>query len=68
MSRQVNRTAWTKALELSYSTQISLYDAIYLGLAQVLKSPLVTADAKLIESMPSPDKTNVIYLAELVVD
>jgi predicted nucleic acid-binding protein len=60
--------AWTKALELSYSTQILFYDAIYLGFAQALKSPLVTADAKLIESVPSTNKANVVHLTELVMD
>ncbi len=61
---QPSKEAWTLAIELSYSTPISLYDGLYLGLSHVLRSPLVTADQKLIRSLPQRQRINVLPLSE----
>jgi len=60
-----SRDAWGKAIELSYSAAISPYDGIYLALAQVLRSPLVTADKELIAVIPVAERRNVMPLVDM---
>ena len=63
-----SREAWSRAIQLSYSSKISLYDAVYLGVSHVMKSPLLTADQKLINILPADEKTKVVPLAKLNLD
>jgi predicted nucleic acid-binding protein len=62
------KEAWTKAIELSYGSQISPYDSIFLGLAHALGCKLVTADNKLIGVIPSSEKAKIAPLASLTLD
>ena len=57
--------AWSKAIELSYSRQISIYDSIYLGFAMTMDSKLVTADEKLIEMIPTAERNRILTLTTL---
>jgi len=59
-----SREAWSKAIQFCYESKISPYDAIYLGVSQALKLPLVTADEKLIDTLKVELKVNVIPLAK----
>ncbi len=61
------RQAWSKAIELSYASHISPYDGIYMGLAHVLKSPLVTADERLIHALPKSEAIEIVSLAQLAL-
>ena len=63
-----SREAWSRAIQLSYSSKISLYDAVYLGVSHIMKSPLLTADEKLINILPADEKTKVVPLAKLNLD
>jgi predicted nucleic acid-binding protein len=62
------KDAWIRAAELSYSSGVSLYDSIYLGLALALKSKLITADEKLIEAFPPPERENTLSLAKVALE
>ena len=57
--------AWSKAIELSYSRQISIYDSIYLGFAMTMDSKLVTAEEKLIEMIPTAERNRILTLTTL---
>lgn len=63
-----SRETWALAIELSYSTPISLYDGVYVGLSQMLKSPLVTADQKLIRALPPGQRSSVLALSQMEFD
>jgi predicted nucleic acid-binding protein len=60
-----SKETWALAIELSYSTPISLYDGVYVGLSQMLKSPLVTADQKLIRTLPPRQRPSAIALSQI---
>lgn len=57
--------AWTHAIELSYSTKISIYDAVYVAFARATDSHLVTTDEKLIKSLPLSERDTILHLGEL---
>ena len=57
---------WTTAFRLSMENPISIYDAIYLGLASVGNIKMVTADSTLVARLRSPElKGSVIMLEDL---
>jgi predicted nucleic acid-binding protein len=62
------RGAWIRAIHLSYLSQISVYDGVYLGLAHALQSQVVTADEQLIQAVPSSEKNDIISLSTLALD
>ncbi len=57
--------AWAKAVDLSYTSEISPYDAIYLGVAHVLRCQLVSSDKRLMEALPSSESNTIMLLANL---
>ena len=62
------REAWSKAVQLCFESKISPYDAIYIGLSQALKLPLVTADERLINSLNAEQSKRVKSIAALTED
>lgn len=40
-----------RAVNLSYSYEISLYDAVYIALAELINATMITADEKLYEKI-----------------
>jgi predicted nucleic acid-binding protein len=52
-----------RAYDLSLQTRSSVYDCLYLALAEDKNCPLVTADTRLINNMNSP--SNIIHLSTL---
>jgi predicted nucleic acid-binding protein len=55
---------WDLAVELSYASNISIYDAVYVSLAQTAHSLLVTADDKLISLLPPSARKSVLGIDE----
>jgi predicted nucleic acid-binding protein len=55
-------TLTKEALRIAYDYQITVYDALYLALAQNLEFEFITADKKLYE------KTKTLYLAKYLGD
>ncbi len=43
-----------KAIELAFATGITIYDSSYIGLANVLNAPVITADERLIKKVKQP--------------
>jgi predicted nucleic acid-binding protein len=57
---------WTllrRATAIAWETGVSLYDAVYVALAETLGSPLVTADEAMVRKMPG--RASVVRLADL---
>jgi predicted nucleic acid-binding protein len=53
-----------EAATLAYKENITSYDAVYLALAKILETKLVTADANLIDQISEENKSNVMLLKE----
>ena len=60
-----SREAWNRAIRFCYEFKISPYDAIYLGLSQTLKHPLLTADMKLVSAITPDTRTVVAQLSKV---
>ena len=60
-----SREAWSIAVELTYASDISAYDGIYIGLSKALKCPLITADEKLIKALSAVQGMNALSLSAL---
>jgi predicted nucleic acid-binding protein len=56
---------WLQAFDLSMSQDISVYDAIYIAMSEVLDAKLITSDKKLIEKLTQPVRKRVALLEEL---
>jgi predicted nucleic acid-binding protein len=56
------KEAWNVAVELTYTSGISLYDGLYVGLSLALRNPLVTADEKLINALSPDHKKHSVLL------
>jgi len=55
---------WSRCFGISLTTGLSVYDGIYVAMAAVLDSPLVTADRKLIAKLGETAGPKVILLSE----
>ncbi len=53
-----------EAAALTYKENITFYDAVYLALAKILGTKLVTADASLIDQLSEENKSDVTLLKE----
>lgn len=53
-----------RALELSLRLWQSVYDCVYLALAERHQVPLVTADARMVERLRQPDAADLAHLAQ----
>lgn len=49
---------------LAYKENITFYDAVYLALAKIMETKLVTADAGLIDRISDDNKPNIMLLTE----
>lgn len=59
--------AWAKAIELSLSEGISVYDAIYLALAAASQGKMVTSDVILGDKLSENARINLVLLSDLAV-
>lgn len=56
---------WGKAVELSLSEGISVYDAVYVALANTSDGRMVTSDSALLEKLSEGSRKNLILLKDL---
>jgi len=62
---EMDREGWFRAFELSRVEEISVYDAVYLGLAELSDAMFVTADHKLLEGLSDDLKQHILLLSAL---
>jgi len=53
-----------EAATLAYKENITFYDGVYVALAKILETKLVTADANLIDQISEENKSNLMLLKE----
>jgi len=53
-----------EAATLAYKEKITFYDGVYVALAKILETKLVTADANLIDQISEENKSNLMLLKE----
>lgn len=53
-----------EAATLAYKENITFYDAVYLALAKILQTKLLTADANLTNRISEENKSNIMLLNE----
>ena len=58
---------WEKAIDISTSEGISVYDSIYLALALALDAKMVTADRKLRKRVGKGLRGNIVYIKNLTL-
>ena len=62
---EMYREVWVETFELSRTEEISIYDAVYLGLAELSQARFVTADHKLRDGLSDTLKQNVLLISDL---
>jgi predicted nucleic acid-binding protein len=53
-----------ESANISYEENITFYDAVYVALAKILETKLVTADAELFERLGEENKSSIMLLEE----
>ena len=53
-----------RAFELALETKSSIYDCLYLALAEALEAPMVTADRKFFQALQNSSLCNSLLMVE----
>ena len=53
-----------RAFELALETKSSIYDCLYLALAEALEAPMVTADRKFFQALQNSSLCNRLLMVE----